>query len=200
MKSTLVTAALAGTLVAAAAIAQSGPGTQKPAGQTPAQRPAPGQRAPAPPFPQGAKIAYINLQRIASESNEGKASSAKVQALQQKKLAELNEKNKALQATQQRLQASPNDRQLQKEGERLQLDMQRAQQDAQNELQQVQQQLQGAFERRLMPIVRQIAAEKGLQMVVSQADAGIVWADTGLDLSAEIIRRLDAAGAKPPGK
>ena len=41
------------------------------------------------------------LQRIANESADGKAATTKIQALQQKKAAELNEKNKQLQSAQQ---------------------------------------------------------------------------------------------------
>ena len=56
---------------------------------------------PAPrPFPEGAKIAYVVLQRVANESAEGKTASTRIQALQQRRRAELNEKNKQLQALQ----------------------------------------------------------------------------------------------------
>jgi hypothetical protein len=34
-----------------------------------------------------------------------------------------------------------------------------------------------------------------LQLLFSQADSGLVWADAGLDLTLEVIRRLDAATA-----
>ena len=56
------------------------------------------------------------------------------------------------------------------------------------------------FQRKLTPVIQQVAQEKGLELLLSRADAGIVWADQGLDLTAEIIRRFDAAttGAKPP--
>ena len=76
------------------------PQTQKPA--TPA--PAPVQPTPPAPFPEGAKIAFVVLQRIANESADGKAASGKIQALQQKKATELNEKNKQLQSIQAKLE------------------------------------------------------------------------------------------------
>jgi hypothetical protein len=38
-----------------------------------------------------------------------------------------------------------------------------------------------------------IAKEKGLHMVFSIADSGILWPDPGLDLTAEVIKRFDAA-------
>jgi hypothetical protein len=112
-------AVLSVMLAAAPAFAQAPAAAPAPeqAAQAPAQpapAPAPAQTAPPPaaapapvvrPFPEGAKYAFVNIQRIASESNEGKASTAKVQALNQQKVNELNEMNKALQAVQQKLEA-----------------------------------------------------------------------------------------------
>jgi Skp family chaperone for outer membrane proteins len=65
----------------------------------------------------------------------------------------------------------------------------------------LQQQLQLDFQRKLSPVIQQIAVEKGLHMLLS-TDAGLVWAEPGLDLTLEIIKRFDAAtaGAKPPAK
>ena len=53
----------------------------------------------------GTKYAFVNIQRIAAESSAGKTLAGKVQALNQQKVNELNEKNKALQATQQKLES-----------------------------------------------------------------------------------------------
>jgi outer membrane protein len=176
--------------------------TQKPA--TPAQPPAPKPQPPA-PFPEGAKIAYIDIQAIATTSAEGKASTSKVKALQEKKLAELNVKNKQVEAAQAKVNQSVLSEEVragaQKEVEKLNVEIQRMQQDAEAEMQDLQQQLQLEFQRKLSPIIQQVAVEKGLQVLLSRTDAGIVWAEPGIDLTAEVIRRFDAAaagGAKPP--
>ena len=89
--------------------------------------------------------------------------------------------------------------QLEKEIDRLQKDIQRFTQDAQAEVQELQNELQREFQRKLLPIVGQVGTEKGLHMIFSVEESGIVWADTGLDITAEVIKRLDAA-AKPAGK
>jgi outer membrane protein len=157
-------------------------------------------------FPAGAKVGFINIQRIASESTEGKASTARVKALNDKKVAELSDKQKALQAAQQKLQqggAVLSDAargQLEKEVERLQVDIQRFTQDAQAEVQELQQELQGEFQKKLVPVINAVASEMSLQLVFSQVDSGIVWADPGLDLTGEVIRRFDAATTKAPAK
>jgi outer membrane protein len=185
------------------------PATQKPTPPPAMQKPvvpAP-QAAPQPPkpFPEGAKIAYMNIPRIAAESAEGRASTTRVNALREKKLAELNGKNKQLETAQQKLNSggllSEEARAAtQKEVEKLQVDIQRMQQDAEAEMQELQQQLQLEFQRKLSPVIQQLAVEKGLHILFSQTDAGMVWADPGLDLTGDVIKRFDAAtaGAKPP--
>jgi Skp family chaperone for outer membrane proteins len=184
--------------------------TQKPPTPPPAaaaQPPAAPAAVPAPPrpYPEGAKIAYMNIPRIAAESAEGKASTTKVNALREKKLTELTGKNKQLETAQQKLSGgsllSEEARAAaQKETERLQVEIQRLQQDAEAEMQDLQQQLQLEFQRKLSPIIQQVATEKGLHILLSQTDAGMVWAEPGLDLTNEIIKRFDATAPKTPAK
>jgi Skp family chaperone for outer membrane proteins len=190
-----------------AAAAQNPPTTppaQQPpaAAQNPATPPAPAIK----PFPPDAKIAFVNIPRIAAESAEGKASTARVNALRDKKLAELNLKNKQVETAQQKLTGggllSEEARAAtQKEIDKLQVEIQRLQQDAESEMQDLQQQLQMDFQRKLTPVIQQIAAARQLHMILP--DSGLVWADLGLDLTGEIIKAFDAAtaaAAKGPAK
>ena len=98
MKSFAVIAALTLVLGSAPLLAQ---------GTAPASPPPAAQAAPAQPkpFPEGTKFAFINIQRVAGESTEGKASTARVQALNQQKVTQLNDLNKKLQADQAKLSA-----------------------------------------------------------------------------------------------
>ena len=186
---------------AAPAPAAPAPAAPAPAAQAPAQPPAPK------PFPQGAKVAYVVLQRIANESADGRVATTHIQALQQKKAAELNEKNKQLQTMQQRLEKEGSvmsasvAADLQKNIEKVTLEVQRFTQDAQAEVQELQQSLQQEFQQRLEPVLQQVATDMGLQFVFNGPDAGLVWADAALDISAEVIKKLDSAkppAAKPP--
>jgi len=198
-------------LFAGAAMAQTAPapapGTQKPTPPAPtapapaapaAQAPA-APAAPPKPFPEGAKIAYVNVQAIASNSVEGKAATAKLDELRKKKSTELGEKNKALQAAQTKLQqggAVLNDSArgaLEKDIEKINRDIQFFQQDANTELQEMQNTLQADFQEKLNPILEQVATEKGLHMLLDVSNSGAVWANSGLDLTAEVIRRFDAS-------
>jgi Skp family chaperone for outer membrane proteins len=181
------------------------PAQQAPPAQKPAAQPAPAPAPPPKPFPVGAKFAVVDLQRIAVESAEGKSAAARINSLNQKKVAELNDKNKALQTAQQKLAAGAlltdaAKAQIQKEIDRLNLDIQRFTQDAQAEVQELSQQVQMDFQRKLMPIIELVAIDKGVQIVFTN-DAGLVWADEALDLTPEVIRRFDGAmGAPAPPK
>lgn len=189
------------------------PAPQAPQAPRPAAPPAaPGQAAPAQPappalpppapFPAGAKVGFVNLQAIAQLTGDGKAAASKVNALAQKKQVEGAEKSKALQANQTKLQTGGTllneaaRAQLEKEIERQQVEGQRFEQDAQSELNELQQQLQQEFQKKLLPILEAIAKEKGLQVLFSAGDAGVIWVEPGIDLTLEAVKRMDArAGA-----
>jgi outer membrane protein len=225
MKALIVVVALSVALAASPSYAQApagaaqapkptAPAVPAPAAPPPAQAPATPPPAPK-PFPQGAKVAYVVLQRIANESADGRVATTRIQALQQKKAAELNDKNKQLTAMQQKLEKegavmSPSVAgELQKNIEKVTLEVQRFTQDAQAEVQELQQSLQQEFQQRLEPVLQQVATDMGLQFVFNGPDAGLVWADSALDISAEVIKKLDsakppaakpAAPTKPPGQ
>jgi outer membrane protein len=192
--------------------------TQKPPAQPPAQPPAtpPSTQTPAPapaapgtpprPFPEGAKIAFVSVQAIASNSVEGKAATAKLDEFTKKKTAELGEKNKQLQGMQTKLQQGGsvlNDQargQLEKDIEKLNREIQFFQQDAQSDRNELQNQLQVDFQEKLNPVLESVAKEKGLHAIMDWQGAGLAWADPGLDLTGEVIKRFDAAAAKTPVK
>jgi outer membrane protein len=211
MKSLKMLIAIAGVsaMFATSAYAQAAAAAdpQKPTPPAPAptlQKPAtPPAPQPPRPFPEGAKFAFVDIQVIASNSAEGKAATAKLDELRKKKNTELQSKATALKGMQDKLQAggtvlSDSARaQLQKDIEKGQRDLEYAQQDAQTEVQDMTNQLQEEFQTKLNPILEQIRADKGLLMIFSSRDAGIVAADMGLDLSEEVIKRFDATKTAP---
>jgi len=203
MKAWFVTAVVGGVLTASSVYAQTKPATPAPkpaAPATPAAAPATPQ--PPRPFPEGAKVAYVDVQQIASESSEGKSARTKIEELSNKKTQDLQTRQKAIQDAQAKLNAggtvmsdAARD-QAEKDIERLQRDYQRAQQDAQEEVQSLTRDLQNEFQRKLLPLIGQVAAEKGLHMVFSVADSGLVWADPGLNITPDVVKRLNSgAGA-----
>jgi len=203
----------AGVALATSAYAQTpaapAPTQQKPTPTLPpATAPATPAAAPQPPrpFPEGSKFAFVDIQVIASNSAEGKGATAKLDELRKKKNTELQSKATALKSMQDKLAAggtvlSDSARaQLQKDIDKGQRDLEYAQTDAQTEVQDLTNQLQEEFQAKLNPILEQIRADKGLLMIFSSRDAGIVAADMGLDLSDEVIKRFDAAAKSAPKK
>jgi Skp family chaperone for outer membrane proteins len=192
--------ALSAAPVFAQAAGQAKP-APAPATPPPAPATAPAPQPPA-PFPMGAKIAFFNPQAVFQASADGKAAVTRVNLLIQKKQKEAEDKAKLLQGNQQKLQTSGSvmnetaRAQLEKEIEKQQKDGERFQQDAQAEVQELQQEVQNEFVKKLSPIVAEVAAEKSLQILFNVPDAGIAWAAPGMDLTGEVIRKLDAL-AKP---
>ena len=191
----------------------AGPGyAQAPASQPPATTP-PASAAPAPPaakppapFPEGAKFAFIDIQAVASNSAEGKAATAKLDELRKKKNTELVAKQTSLKAMQDKLNAGGsvmNDQargQLEKDIEKGRRDLEFAQTDAQTEVTDLTNELHGQFQEKLNPVIEQLRVDKGLLMIFSIRDSGVVSAEPGLDLSSEIIKRFDAAAKTPVKK
>jgi Skp family chaperone for outer membrane proteins len=190
------------------------PAPARPAGQAPAPG-APRPAAPAPTaapalppaptvkFQDGLKYAYIRIDRIAAESSAGKGLNERVKALNDQKVRELNDKNKALQSVQQKLESGGsvlNDTaraQLQAEVDRQQRDIQRFTEDAQQDLQALQQQLQEEFTRQLNPVLDKVAREKQVHMVFNATESGLVWADPSMDLTSDVIKALDTTAPAP---
>jgi outer membrane protein len=190
------------------------PAPAAPAGQKPAPPLAPGQK-PAPPAPapavelkprfqDGMKYAYVNVQAVAAASVEGKVAAEKIKGLQEQKSRELQEKNKALQSAQQKLEQggsvlSDSARaQLQADIERQQRDLQRFTEDAQQDVQQLAEQVEGEFNRKLTPVIDKVAKQKGVHFVFNAAQSGLIWAEPGMDLTAEVIQAFDTPAAAAP--
>ena len=55
--------------------------------------------------------------------------------------------------------------------------------------------MQQEFIKKVSPLIEAVAKEKGLQMVFDLSNAGLAWWDPGLDLTSDVIKKLD--GAKP---
>jgi outer membrane protein len=178
------------------------PATPRPAAAPPVQTPA-APPAPAPVFPPGARIGVVSLQQIASLSADGKAATARIQATIQKKQTEGAQKAKQLADNQTKLQQSgalmseAARTALEKEIDRQTREGERFQQDAQAEINEFNTELQNEFNKKLFPILQQIAQEKGLHLLLSAQDAGAVWWEPGIDVTLEAVKRLDALAPKP---
>lgn len=206
MKSVSMITLLGLTLFAGSAFAQTPP-VQAPPKPTPpaAQAPAPkpaippaATAAPIVPLPEGAKFAFVDLQRVADESVAGRAAIAQVKVMTDKKSAEIQSLQTQLQALQQKRQTSSSVltpqavSQMDKDIERLNLDIQYKQQSAQKELEDLQNDLMGEFVQKVAPVVEAFAKEKGLLAVLDARSGAGFYAVPGMDISADIVKLLDA--------
>ena len=221
MKLLSVVAAMMVALVALTAPAQVAAGPQTPApAQTPAAQPPatqpPGVQPPAAqppeptppparlPFPPDATQAYVDLGRVASESLDGQEANRRVQELSAQKLQVLEGRTVELQANQQKLQQNASvmsaeaQLQLQREIERMTREIQRMSEDADTELAELQQTVQIEFQQKLVPAIDRVAATKGLRLVFSAGDGGLVWATPALDITADVVAELDKASQQTP--
>jgi Skp family chaperone for outer membrane proteins len=182
------------------------PSTQKP---TPPAAPAPAPPAPAKPqapppppapvpFPADAKVGFVDMQYVISESKLGKAGMEKIQALSAKQTSERNARTAEIQKLQQELQAGStvltqaviNEKtaELEKKTREAQFVAQSQQADLEN----LNKQLLSDFEAKVLPVVEQIRADRNLWLIFT-ADTPIAAGHPGLNLSLEVIKRLDAA-------
>jgi Skp family chaperone for outer membrane proteins len=167
----------------------------------------PAAAAPAPElkvpvmFPAGARIAYFDFQRTVQESKAGRLWLDRLKALAAKLDADLALKNNEIATLTNRAQAqsavlSPDAAALlAKEIDRRQREAQFAKEDRDVQVGQLQQDLVADLEKKVMPIIEALRVEKDLWIVFSVGDnSNVVAANPGLDLSEEVIKRLDAKG------
>jgi outer membrane protein len=171
------------------------PATQKPAAPAPAL---PMKPAPV-PFPADAKVAFIDLQRIVGESKVGKQGQEAMKALNDKLASSLATKNKEIQSLQEKMKTQQGVvseavyNSMAKDLDRLTREVQFNQQDAQVQIDQLNAELLDSFQKRVLPIVELVRQEKGLWIVFALGEnSNIAAAHAGLDLSEEIVKRLDA--------
>lgn len=152
----------------------------------------------------GSKIGVIEVQRIVQESAIGKESLARVQKLQQAKQEDLGKRQKELRDLETKIQdqgkALSEDamEKLQKEYQGKAVELKRFQDDAQRELEEAQRKELGDLEKRIMPVINDVAKEQGYQLVFNKFNSGLLFADDkSVDLTEAVITRFNSQIAAP---
>ena len=172
-----------------------------PAPQAPTAKPTVATPTPPPapvPFPADAKVGFVDMQYVISESKLGKVGMEKIQALSAKQNTERTQRSTEIQKLQQDLQAGAtvltpaviNEKNA--DLERKTREAQFLAQSQQAELESLNKQLLSDFETKVLPLVEQIRAERNLWLIFT-ADTPIAAGHPGLNLSLEVIKRLDSA-------
>jgi outer membrane protein len=180
------------------------PATQQaqppPAGQKPPATATPPLPKPAPvPFPPDAKIGFVDMQSLVNNSKLGKQGQEEMKKLREKLGGPIEAKQKEIVALQNKLQSQQNlvaenvlDG-MKRDLGRMQRDLQQMQENLQAEGEQLQADLIANFSSKVQPLVEAIRNEKGLWAVwVPTQDSGLYAVHPGLDLTPEVLKRLDA--------
>lgn len=152
----------------------------------------------------GGKIGVIEVQKIVQESAIGKESLARVQKVQQAKQEDLQKRQKELRDMEQKIQDQGKSlsedamEKLQKDYQTKALDLKRFQDDAQRELEESQRKELGELEKRIMPVINEVAREQGYALVFNKFNSGLLFADDkAVDLTEAVITKFNSQIAAP---
>jgi Skp family chaperone for outer membrane proteins len=143
------------------------------------------------------KIAVIDIDRVAQESNPGKVLFEKLKVENDKLTSERQAREQEIREMQTKaasdvLSADAQAR-LAREIDRKQRDAQRWLEDAQRDFQEKQQTEEAAFQAKLGPIVEAVARESGIGLIL-RATPGLTFVlDPSLDLTPLVIQRLNSS-------
>ena len=161
-----------------------------------------GAQAASAQAPAVAKIAVLDTERVLLGSQTGKKALAELKKLQEAKETELKAKQQEARDLQSKLEAGrlslAQDKlaAMEKELEDKAISLKRLQDDATRELQKRRDELLGAVDQQVMPVINLMGKELGFTLIFRKFESGLIYADEGLDITNQVIQRLDAgAGA-----
>lgn len=147
----------------------------------------------------GVKVGVFNADRVMAESQPGQQALALFNQLRDQRVGELQIQQEGINTLQQQAMSaapgSPEAAQLQRELEDLALRLDRLEQDVQQELGLRQNELTEGINQMIAQIVDAMALEEGYSLIFNGPQSGLVYGDPSLDITDEIILRLNATGA-----
>ncbi len=147
------------------------------------------------------KVAVIDVNRIMTDSQRGKAVIDAIDKLQAEKAASLKSLNDELTEMQRKFQegrlslAEDKLAQLQAQIEDRSRAFQRAREDAERDVQKRRADEIERVEAAVFPIINTIGKEGGYTVIFNKFQSGLVYADESIDITNQVIQRLDGAGA-----
>lgn len=154
-------------------------------------------------FAQGSagKIGVLHVYTAISQCAEGKQALGDFEKKATAKKEELERKNNEIQELQKQLQSQSrtlNDDSraaLVKSIDSKTTELQRATDDAQKEFGQLQNEILGRIGNKIGPLVQQYAKENNFTLIVdsSNQNSQLIYADPGIDITEDIIKRVDTA-------
>lgn len=174
-----------GRLLSAAAVALAFAGG---AGLTPALA-TPAQAA----LPQIRGIAVVDMQKVLSDTKQGQSARKKLEDSSKAKQEKLDQKRKKLEADTGKLKNLSGDKLAQAE-EALQkeyMEMQQIYMTMQQELAQQESRVLEDIYKNCQTLIDKLAAEKGVDLVLIRDDSTVLYAQPGLDITVELVKRFN---------
>ena len=142
------------------------------------------------------KIGIVNAQEIFQKTKRGAQIQKELEALQQKKASELQQLQEDIKKLEKDV-ASPALNTATREKKSLDLQNKRTQlkrqyEDAQRDFQLQSQKKLANLERELIPLIESVGKAKGLTVIFDRQRSGIVYYDTAIDITADVIKAIDA--------
>jgi outer membrane protein len=161
-------------------------------------------RAQAPAGTGALKIAVIDTERVLLASETGKKSLADLKKLQEAKENEIKGRQQEIKDLQTKLQdgrmslAQDKLSDMEKQLEDKVIALRRLQDDATRELNKKRDEVLAQIDQKVMPVINQVGKELGFTMIFRKFESGLIYADDSLDITNQVIQRLD--GAPKAGK
>lgn len=145
------------------------------------------------------KVAVIDVRRILTESESGRAALETLSALAETEYARLEEMKTEIETMQERLTAGALSLSEEKQEEmnaelrQKMIDYRRAEDDARQKIEDTQAEQFGAIEERVMPLIAEIGEEQGFTLIFNKfEDSGLLWAQPTADITAMVLERFNA--------
>ena len=144
----------------------------------------------------GGKVGVFNADRIMAESQAGQQALALFNQLRDQRVGELQVQQDQINGLQQEAISvplgGPDAVRLQRELENGMLQLERLQQDVEQELGQRQNELTSEIMELIAQVIDRIGEEGGYTLIFNARQSGLVYVATTLDITDEIILRVDA--------
>lgn len=165
----------------------------------------PAARADAPPMPPPAGLptgeqrqAVVDMDAVVRGTQAGRAMLAELETLIRQKRAELEAVHieaKAIRAK--AVELAPNASQnqladLQRQYDEKMADLRRLQNEVNQEVNKRRLELLADFHKRVLPVIEALGREQGYAMIWRRGEAGMLYVDSRLDLSDQVIQRVNA--------
>jgi outer membrane protein len=152
------------------------------------------------------KIGVVDLYKAVNDSEQGKKAKAELESIVKSKQEALEAKGRAIEKLRADIEkqgdalSADAKKNKAEEYERLTREYQRNMADSQNEVRKKESELTGRIIKQLREIVMAMAAEDKYSIIFERADGVVLFVNPSLDVTDEVISRLDSTKAKPKKK